>query len=67
MNKVYKALNVFLIAYNFVMLFEILAAVIASRPDFIMRFRLGLNGDRVFIQWMILFLLFMFADTMLGA
>ena len=60
MNKVYKALNVFLIAYNFVMLFEILAAVIASRPDFIMRFRLGLNGDRVFIQWMILFLLFLF-------
>ena len=58
MNSFYKVFNLILFIHNLFIIVGILLAVIALRVDF-MLYYLAFNGDTVFFQWIIIFILFL--------
>ena len=58
MNSFYKVFNLILFIHNLFIIVGILLAVIALRVNF-MLYYLALNGDTVFFQWIIIFILFL--------
>ena len=58
MNSFYKVFNLILFIHNLFIIVGILLAVIALRVDF-MLYYLALNGDTVFFQWIVIFILFL--------
>lgn len=58
MNSFYKVFNLILFIHNLFIIVGILLAVIALRVDFMLHY-LALNGDTVFFQWIIIFILFL--------
>ena len=58
MTSFYKGFNLILFIHNLFIIVGILLAVIALRVDF-MLYYLALNGDTVFFQWIVIFILFL--------
>ena len=58
MNSLYKVFNLILFIHNLFIIVGILLAVIALRVNF-MLYYLALNGDTVFFQWIVIFILFL--------